>query len=210
VEPRVAFTIGFKKKAEPYLARLRDMGLAAACFDKWDMPESLDGFAALMLGGGRDVNPRLYGETRLDRTQEPDPERDEKERALLAEALRRDLPVFAICRGLQLVNVHLGGTLHQHIENHSEVEHEVVLEEDSLVARAAAAKRYSIQSRHHQAIKDLAPGLRATARAGDGIVEAVELDGPRFLLAVQWHPEDGAPASVHDANLFSSFAKAVR
>jgi putative glutamine amidotransferase len=210
VEPRVAFTIGFKKKAEPYLLRLQEAGVAAACFDKWDMPETLDGFAALMLGGGRDVNPRLYGEARIDRTQEPDPERDEKERALLADALRRDLPVFAICRGLQLVNVHLGGTLHQHIDNHSEVSHEVTLEEGSLVARASAGSRYGIRSRHHQAIKDLAPGLRVTARADDSVVEAMELDGPRFFLAVQWHPEDGAPDSIHDANLFSAFAKAVR
>ncbi len=209
VPGRVLFTIGVRKKAEPYLEALAAAGVEAVCVTAEDGVSRLDGYAGLVLGGGRDVNPSLYGESRMDGTDEPDDRRDTMESGLLAQAMAEDKPVFAICRGLQLVNVHLGGTLHQHIDGHNKVDHEVVVEPESLLALCAGEARYKVLSRHHQAVKRLAPGLRVTARAADGTVEAVELDGPRFLLAVQWHPEDRAAASAPDRALFEAFAKSL-
>lgn len=206
---RVLFTIGSRKKAAPYLEALAAAGVEAVCVTAEDGVARLNGYAGLVLGGGRDVDPALYGESPLDGTDEPDKARDAMESGLLEQALAADKPVFAICRGLQFVNVHLGGTLHQHIDGHSKVTHEVMLDPASLLARCAGETRYEVLSRHHQAVKGLAPGLRVTARAGDGTVEAVELDGPGFLLAVQWHPEDRAATSAPDRALFEAFAKSL-
>jgi putative glutamine amidotransferase len=204
--PRVLFTIGHRPKAEPYLHALRQCGLDPGCRTVADPRPALRDYAGLVLGGGRDVNPRLYGELRLDGTDDPDTSRDEFEMALLGEAIGRKLPVLAICRGLQLLNVHLGGTLHQHIEGHRRVVHEVVIAPDSLLAEATGVTRCDVMSRHHQAVKDLAPGLRVTAAAPDGAVEAVQMDAHPRLLAVQWHPEDGFAEHAHDRRLFEFFA----
>lgn len=200
------FTIGFRPKAEPYLTALRECGLDPDCRTVGDAAPSLDDYAGLVLGGGRDVNPRLYGERRLDGTENPDTSRDDFELGLLGEAIRRKMPVFAICRGLQLLNVHLGGTLHQHVEGHRRVMHEVTVAPDSLVARAMGVTQCEVMSRHHQAVKDLGPGLRVTAAAPDGTIEAVQMDAHPKLLAVQWHPEDGFEENAHDRRLFEFFA----
>lgn len=204
--PRVLFTIGYRPKAEPYLSALRQCGLEPDCRTVDDPAPSIEDYAGLVLGGGRDVNPGLYGETRLDETEEPDAARDALEMTLLGEALRRGLPVLAICRGLQLLNVHLGGTLHQHIEGHRQVLHEVAVDPASRLAAAIGDTRCQVVSRHHQAVKDVAPGLRVIATAPDGTAEALESPAHPRLLAVQWHPEDGFDSSPHDRRLFESFA----
>lgn len=200
------FTIGYRPKAEPYLHALRQCGLDPDCRTVAGPAPSLADYAGLVLGGGRDVNPRLYGELRLDGTDDPDTRRDEFEMDLLGAAIARKLPVLAICRGLQLLNVHLGGTLHQNVEGHLRVVHEVTIAPESLLAGAAGVTRCEVMSRHHQAVKDLAPGLRVTATAPDGAVEAVQLDAHPRLLAVQWHPEDGFETHPHDRRLFEFFA----
>lgn len=144
---------------------------------------------ALVLTGGTDVDPALYGEephpsVRVDRA------RDDRELALLAAALERGLPVLAICRGLQLLNVHLGGTLHQHLAAHpvgGDGVHEVRFAADSTL-RGIYGPRCPVNSLHHQAVAAPGAGLACVGHAPDGVVEAVELTG-RPVVGVQWHPE---------------------
>jgi putative glutamine amidotransferase len=157
----------------------------------------LDG---LMLTGGGDVDPAAYNETAAPEVGGVNPVRDESERALLAAALKVDLPVLAICRGCQILNVERGGTLHQHLphvvghEGHRRaplVFGEVkVKSTPGSHASAIFGERTTALCSHHQAIKDLGAGLIATGRADDGVVEAVELVGSSFVVGVQWHPEE--------------------
>jgi putative glutamine amidotransferase len=182
---------------------------------------TLDGCAGLLLTGGGDVNPARYGAGAHPETEPPDDERDAAEAALIEEALRRDLPLFAICRGMQILNVHLGGTLVQHVDridrhrtdpwDKSEVAHAVTIEPGTLLAEIAGAESWLVNSRHHQAVDRLGAGLRVSARdEDDGTVEAMELPGRRFALAVQWHPEDQALAGdAAQVKLFRSFAAAL-
>ena len=165
---------------------------------KGDVGE-LDG---LILTGGYDVDPAAYGEERHSKVKLVDPARDAFEFALLRAALERDLPVLAVCRGNQLLNVALGGGLLQHIDDRSHVAdyrtegypsrwHPVRLEPGSRLAAIMGESEVIVNSRHHQAVTSnrLAPGLRAVALAPDGIVEATESREHRWALGVQWHPE---------------------
>ena len=144
---------------------------------------------ALVLTGGTDVDPALYGEephptVRVDRA------RDDRELALLAAVLDRELPVLAICRGLQLLNVLLGGTLHQHLPAHpvgADGVHEVRFAAGSRL-RAVYGPRCPVNSLHHQSVATPGAGLACVGHAPDGVVEAVELTG-RPVVGVQWHPE---------------------
>jgi putative glutamine amidotransferase len=173
---------------------------------------SLDGLAGLFLAGGTDVDPALFGQERAAATDQPDTVRDALEAGLVKEALARDLPVFGICRGLQLLNVVLGGTLEQHIEGHQvrkqrEV-HAVRIAPGSRLERILGSGEYVVNSLHHQSAAGIAPSLEATAMAPlDGVVEALEHPGKRFVLAVQWHPE--ARIDGTDALLFEAFRDAL-
>ncbi|WP_205697592.1 gamma-glutamyl-gamma-aminobutyrate hydrolase family protein [Conexibacter sp. SYSU D00693] len=163
----------------------------------------LDLVDGLLVPGGADVDPASYGATPHAQTRGTSPERDAFEEALLRRAIERDLPVLGICRGMQVLNVALGGTLLQHVPDvvghpdHRRTpgtfegnDHEVVLRPGSLAARAAGEERHRALSHHHQAVDRLGEGLVVTGRAvGDDLVEAVELPGRRFVLGVQWHPE---------------------
>jgi putative glutamine amidotransferase len=183
-----------------------------------NFPVTLDGFDGLVLTGGSDVDPALYGEPRGTHTDEPDHERDRIEFELLRQALTLDLPVLAICRGLQIVNVFHGGSLHQHLEpperhqrvagKKSEPIHTVAVESDSLLSRIAQSEVLQVNSRHHQGIARLGEGLRVTARAPDGVVEAVERPDKRFFVAVQWHPEDQVSRFPEQLSLFAHFREA--
>jgi putative glutamine amidotransferase len=186
--------------------------LLAAGMQPIEDARALDGAAGLLLAGGADVEPSLYGEPRDARTEQPDAERDRIECALLGEALERDIPVFAICRGLQLMNAALGGKLTQHVDGHSQRKvrdaHEVAIAPSTRLASILGEGRYLVNSRHHQCARVPAPGLVVSAVAPDGVIEALELPGKRFALAVQWHPEarmDGA-----DAKLLQAFRAAIR
>jgi len=131
------------------------------------------------------------------------------EMALFRLARERDLAVLGICRGLQLMNVACGGTLHQDIGTaHSEVHHAVNVPPGSRLHGIVGNESFEIVSRHHQAIKNAAPGLSVTASAPDGVVEAIEDAGRRFVIGVQWHPEDNM-GSREDQALFRSFARAA-
>lgn len=165
-----------------------------------DVPELLDAVDALVLTGGGDVCPSSYGAERWPETDFVDPERDAFDFALVREAVRRGLPVLATCRGMQVVNVALGGTLvqhvpavtgaeHRHYERYDEGVHPVRVEPESRLAEALGRCELEVNSLHHQAVDGLAPGFRAVAWSPDGTVEAIEQVGNGRLVAVQWHPE---------------------
>ncbi|MFF0093836.1 gamma-glutamyl-gamma-aminobutyrate hydrolase family protein [Streptomyces canus] len=157
----------------------------------------LDG---LVVAGGPDVEPVHYGAVPDPRTGPPARARDTWELALIRAALEAGVPLLGICRGMQLLNVALGGTLVQHIDGHAEVPgvfgHHPVKPVPGTVYGDLAPEETSVPTFHHQAVDRLGEGLLASAYAPDGTVEAVELPGPPWVLGVQWHPEMGTDLRV--------------
>jgi putative glutamine amidotransferase len=165
--------------------------------------EMLDRIDGLILAGGADIDPSSYGAEPHPSTRGTVPERDRSEIALARRAVERDMPVLGICRGMQLLNVALGGTLRQHIPDlvgHDEhrrnpgsfdnSDHDVRLDPGSLAARAAAEELHGTKSHHHQGVDELGEGLVVTGISMlDELPEAVEAPACRFVLGVQWHPE---------------------
>lgn len=172
--------------------------------------ETLDALDAVVFTGGSDLDPELYGEQPHPETTGVVRSRDDAELALLRGALERDMPVLGICRGIQVLNVALGGDLYQHVpdlvghEGHKHdppgefVEHAVRIEPSSRLA-GMLGERASVKSHHHQGVHRLGEGLVESARADDGIVEAVEAPGKRFAVGVLWHPEAGRDPRLFDA-----------
>ena len=168
--------------------------------DPGEVLERLDG---LLLAGGADIDPSCYGAEAHPETVGTVPERDACEIALAREAIARDMPILGICRGMQLINVALGGTLFQHLPErfgHHEhlsvpgsfdgADHDVRLLEGSLAARMAGEARHSTKSHHHQGIDRVGDGLLVSGFSlRDDLPEAIELPDRRFVLGVQWHPE---------------------
>jgi putative glutamine amidotransferase len=168
-----------------------------------DPDEILDRIDGLMLAGGADIDPGVYGAEPHPETIGSVPERDAFEVALVRRALERDMPVLGICRGMQVMNIACGGTLHQHLpelvghEDHRRVlgsfdgaDHDVRLAPGSLAARAAGEELHATKSHHHQGVDRVGDGLVVTGRAQlDELPEALEAEGSRFALGVQWHPE---------------------
>jgi putative glutamine amidotransferase len=210
----VALTFRFQKKAEPYAAALRAAGIEPVAFQAGVSTASLDGMAGLVLSGGTDVDPARYGAARDPRTEALDQERDEMEWRLLQQAIAADIPVLAICRGLQLFNVfHQGGTLLQHIDGHtvispdpSDPAHIVVQEPGSRLESILGSGPVEVNSRHHQAVDRVGNGLIVTSRSEDGVIEGLDRPDLRFAVAVQWHPEDQAVRSAAQRRLFEAFA----
>ncbi|WAL67049.1 gamma-glutamyl-gamma-aminobutyrate hydrolase family protein [Amycolatopsis cynarae] len=169
---------------------------------------------AVVIAGGADVDPARYGETPHEKTVSR-PERDAFEFALTADAVARGLPVLGVCRGLQVLNVALGGSLTQHLpEKLGHAEHQpgpgvYGHNRIMLAAGSRAAAILGTQAKghcyHHQAVARLGTGLRAVGWAADGTIEAVELPGERFVLGVQWHPEQ----DVEDVRLFAALLEAA-
>jgi putative glutamine amidotransferase len=172
--------------------------------------ETLDALDAVVFTGGSDLDPEFYGEKAHAETVGVVRLRDEAELALLRAALDRDMPVLGICRGIQVLNVGLGGDLDQHLEGHRHdppgefIDHDVVIEPNTRLAEMLG-DRTMVKSHHHQGIKTLAPGLVESARADDGLLEAVEAPDRRFTVGVLWHPEAG-----HDARLFETLVAEAR
>jgi putative glutamine amidotransferase len=166
------------------------------CDDPDEVLGHLDG---LVMTGGSDLDPALYGAEPDEYTTATNRERDAFEMALLTRALERDMPVLAICRGMQLLNVVMGGTLDTHLdtaERHMHTpgvfsDHEVTLEPGSRVAVAEGRERIAVRSHHHQGIGRLGEGLRVTGRdTHDGVVEAIELPDRDHVLGILWHTEE--------------------
>jgi len=171
--------------------------------------ETLDALDGLLLSGGSDLDPSLYGADAHAETRHVRPERDRAELALLRGALARDLPVLAVCRGSQVLNVARGGDLVQHLpetvgnEAHRETagvfsQHGVKVDLDSRLG-GIIGDSVEVKSHHHQGYGELGEGLRIVARAEDGTIEAVEDPERRFAVGVLWHPEEGEDAALFEA-----------
>lgn len=184
------------------------------------LAESCEGF---LFTGGQDVAPELYGEKRLPECGECSPERDKMESILLEEALKADKPVLGICRGIQFLNAALGGSLYQDIptQRPSKLEHhqtppydipvhKVRIEPDTPLYGILQTEMLAVNSYHHQAVKDLAGGLRVMASAEDGLTEAVFMPGKRFVWATQWHPEFSYKTDESSRKIFQAFVSACR
>lgn len=175
------------------------------------LPQLLGRFDALVLHGGGDVDPRRYGEEpAADQLYGIVEDHDEVELAVVRAALEVDLPILAICRGMQILNVARGGTLVQHIgsDDHWFAEHPVDVAPGSRLEKAVGASRVrACHSVHHQSIGRLGDGLSLVASALDGMPEAMEVNDARWALAVQWHPEDTAATDPQQQALFDELVR---
>jgi putative glutamine amidotransferase len=209
----------------PYVDALKRAGAQEAVLmpeeiGPMDAHELLDHFDGLLLLGGPDLDPVTYG-------ADPDPHvygvnvtRDVFELALVRDAIERGLPTLAICRGAQVLNVALGGSLDQHITDRAGLvghgipgveggaaTHVLEIEPGSRLAEAMGTTAADCSSHHHQAVDRMGAGLRLTARAPDGVVEGIELDGDPWIVGAQWHPEDTAGRDPAHQALFDRFVE---
>lgn len=189
--------------------------------DEEDIERLVNEFDGFIITGGHDVGPEVYGMTDETGNVEPCKARDDMEVILLRKAMEANKPVFGICRGLQFINAALGGTLYQDIPmqfpsdvNHrqpapyDEPIHPVKLEEGSWLKKLAVNDTIMVNSCHHQGLKELAEGLVISAKAEDGLVEAVEMPDKKYLKAVQWHPEFMHKKDEMSRKIFSDFVSA--
>ncbi len=228
--PRVAVPLdvggGGSRYEQPraYADALADAGglaLPVPCGDPALAPDYLRLCEALLVAGGDfDIDPARYGEPRHPRCGPSRPERTAFEEAMLAQALAAGMPVLGVCGGMQLLAVARGGTLFQHLPDDPGVSHEqpppkdvpshsVAVEPGSLLARLAGPGPLDVNSTHHQAVKAPGAGVRVTGRAPDGVVEAIELDGPPFALGVQWHPEALAARDPRQRAILAGLVRAA-
>jgi|SRR5579864_1079112 len=173
--------------------------------------ERLDG---LLLPGGADVDPAHYGES-VSGSQAPNPGLDRLELDAARWALEHDVPTLGICRGQQVINVAMGGSLIQHMEGHApagprdSLHHSFHVAPDSRLATVLGNTQLDVNSHHHQAVKRLGAGLKAVAWADDGTIEGIEAPDRRWLLAVQFHPEDLVQGHAGSRRLFEAFISAA-
>lgn len=219
MKARVLIVYRERAEVEPYGQAMESVG-AEYVFEEVRTGLTIGPSCGLVLTGGGDVDPALYGEIASPETEPPDPERDVVEAALIDEALAHDLPLLGICRGMQLLNVHRGGSLIQHLPtairhvrrttDRSLPAHCVAIQPGTLLSGIARTETWQVNSRHHQAVARLADGFRVCASdPEDGTIEAIELHTRRFVLGVQWHPENQALNDPEQRNLFKSFAAAL-
>ena len=200
------------RKIEDYRQSVLHVGGEVRVLDvSTDLKAALEGLGGLMLTGGGDVAPATYGEPPHPTIEEAEPGRDEFELGLVLLARKQRLPILAICRGAQVLNVAYGGTLVQDIPSQVpgalshklevpphqafELAHEIWLDKDTVLSklmreRLSDSDACEVNSRHHQAVRNLAPGLIVSATAPDGVIEAIEDPAAGFCLGVQWHPEN--------------------
>ena len=195
-------------------AAVRWIGLEEPC---QAMQEALtcDG---LLLPGGGDMAPAFFGQQPLPACGKPNPLRDAAEPLLLQAFWRAGRPILGICRGVQVLNICLGGDIYQDIapmercphNDHWDPAHDIVIRRDSLLWQAFGTPTVRVNSQHHQAVNRVAPGLTVTALSEDGFVEAVEAPGHAFCLGVQWHPEWLSAEHPAQQRIFDLFAAACR
>lgn len=179
-----------------------------------------DGF---LFTGGHDVSPELFGEEPLNDSVVAFKKRDEMEMAVFEYAVRHDKPVLGICRGIQVINVALGGTLYQDLPlqfgekvdhrmkpPYSAECHRVRIDSQSELFELLQSTEIGVNSCHHQAVKDLAPSLKVMAQSDDGLVEAVSMPGQKFMWAVQWHPEFSYLVDDNSKKIFEAFVDSCK
>lgn len=175
-------------------------------------------FDGVIIQGGGDIDPTRYGQQpRSEKIYGISSAHDDLEIAILLAAVKLDKPVLAICRGIQILNVALGGTLHQDLgdvlddgESHWNTYHEIILEPNSRVAKAMKTiSPKNSHSYHHQALDEVAEGLIVTGRAPDKTIEVVEHASAKWIVGVQWHPEDDADTAPDQQNLFNGFVDTI-
>jgi putative glutamine amidotransferase len=180
-----------------------------------DVEAILDRVDGVVVSGGPDIHPCLYGQEEHPQLGPTDLGLDRFELGFVRRALERDLPLLGICRGAELLNVARGGTLIQHVDGHRQAEearvptHDVRIEEGSNLAGVLGSTQVAVNTFHHQAIDALGGGVRAVGWSDDGLVEAIELEGPDFAIGVQWHAE-GLIDEPHHCALFATFASAAQ
>lgn len=175
----------------------------------------------LLITGGHDISPALYGEAPLECCGTLCPDRDFMEEYLFSRAMEKDLPVFGICRGIQIMNALLGGSLYQHLplQHPSGISHSMTPPYDkpvhtvdvpcgTMLSGIIGSGTHSVNSYHHQAVKELASAAVCEAISEDGLVEALSVKGKRFMLAVQWHPEFSYRSDPKGSELFKAFVNA--
>ena len=190
--------------------------------DKQEIYQLLELCDGVLMTGGQDVSPKLYHEEPMEGLVECCGKRDEMEEIVLEKALEDDKPVLGICRGIQFINAALGGTLYQDIPlqhpsgtSHQQrapydmPAHEVTIVEGSPLHKCLSATQLSVNSLHHQAVREPAPGLEVMACSSDGLIEAVHMPGKRFLWAVQWHPEFSYKTDESSRKIFEAFVDAT-
>jgi putative glutamine amidotransferase len=217
IERRPVFTMPCK-----YVDAVRDAGGIPVVLPPFggELSDALDAMAGVMLPGGGDLDPRHYDGSHHETLYDMCPERDGFELALMRQVLSRpDMPVLAICRGIQVLNVALGGDLVTHLEadgdgaephrapHYQPLAHRVRVDPQSQLASILGTAVLEVQSIHHQAVGRLGRGLRAVAWSEDGVVEAVEHDDHPALIAVQWHPELGVPTCEPSRRMFRWFVE---
>ena len=214
-----------------YVTAIENAGLVPLVVPPLADPVAADRILAavdgLVLTGGEDVDPEYFGEKAHPKLGTVNRARDATEIALISAARRLRMPVLAICRGIQVINVECGGSLIQDISaqrsgalshdghggSRNQALHKVRIEKDSILALATGATEIEVNSLHHQAIDRLGDGLRVTAVAPDGIIEGIESSDDWWVLAVQWHPEEMdrcAHAGAEPGPLFRAFAESVQ
>lgn len=191
--------------------------------DKDDIKKLASSFDGFLFSGGPDIDPKYFGEDLLPECGLILPERDAMEIALFKEVLALGKPIFGICRGLQLINVAAGGSLYQDLQtqypitvNHrmeppyDKVVHKVSILPDTPFAELLACEELGVNTRHHQAIKDLAPSLKEFAISEDGLIEGIYMPDKRFVAATQWHPEHAFGTDMCSEKFFQAFVDACK
>ena len=214
----------------PYLEALRRAGARAAIVppgEPGEPQELLEPFDGLMLVGGGDVDPSRYGREADQELYGVEPDRDDLEISLLRAAARASLPTLCICRGMQVMNVAFGGTLHRHLPDvpallehgvpvaGTQTVHDVAVEPGTRLRATTAEATLACSSHHHQGVDGLGDGLVVSGRSPDGLIEAVELDAPMdehapWMVGVQWHPEDTAVDDRAQQSLFDALSSLAR
>jgi putative glutamine amidotransferase len=215
-----------------YVEELRKVGgvpwvIPLIPHDPDTLREIFDRLDGVFVTGGVDVDPTSYGEAKTPLCGTTDPDRDAVELLLLKHAMERKLPVLAVCRGIQILNVLGGGTLYQDVSamvpaalkhdyfptpeqpSRKYLAHDITVKAGSKLGAILGDAVVPVNSMHHQAIKDLAPGLAPTAFAPDGIIEGVEGTGDQYVIAVQWHPEELTDTQPGMKRLFTTFIDAA-
>jgi putative glutamine amidotransferase len=225
-KPRIGIAADRPKRLPKYQASVELAGgEVTALYPDSIQPDALDHLDGLLLTGGGDVDASEFHDINHPTVHHVNRPRDQMELRLTREAFTRGIPVFGICRGMQVMNIAQGGNLIQDIPDETKtllvhadsdsssrqnLVHEVSVQEGTLLHRILGMDRVGVNSFHHQAVKDLGKGLIATAWADDGVIEGIELPDSRYFLGVQWHPEEFVDHGAIFHSLFESFVNACK